>query len=84
MGAVMSYQKTEFETVFQREVGGFYLVLGILKRSATTSPLVYAAALSERELREEKCGYGWSEPDAVADLFRLLRPDMSPLPFPQF
>jgi hypothetical protein len=70
----MSYQKTEFDKVYQCRVGGFNIVLGTLTHPATSDPVIYAAAMTERELRKEDCGYGTTEAEAVADLFRLMRP----------
>lgn len=69
----------EFERVYSTRVGGIPIVVGQIKQDERLVPVIFAAALSERELRREKCGYGTSEEDAVADLFRYMRPGVNPL-----
>lgn len=55
-------------------VGNIPVVFGRIVSDSRIGPRpIYAAALSERDLRNEACGYGASEAEAVADLFRFLR-----------
>ena len=55
-------------------IGGIPVVIGQLARDGSGCPVIFAAALSESDLRRESCGYGTTESGAVADLLRLMRP----------
>lgn len=68
--------KIEFWQTYSITVGGLSLAVGaILKEGqGNTTPYLYAAALSYKDLEREQCGYGETEAGAVADLFRLMRP----------
>jgi hypothetical protein len=55
-------------------IGSIPVVIGKLTPEYANSPVVFAAALSEDDLRRESCGYGTTESEAAADLFRLMRP----------
>jgi hypothetical protein len=39
----------------------------------SAGPVIYGAATSEPRLDSEICGYGTSQAEAVADLFRMMR-----------
>jgi hypothetical protein len=64
--------QVEFDRIYQFHVGGFLVVFGRLTREEASAPTVYAAALSERDLRREKCGYGPNEAAAAAALFQRM------------
>ena len=66
--------KIEFGDIRPWRTGGIPLVVAKLAREYPNSPVVFAAALSEGDMRRERCGYGTTESEAVADLFRLMRP----------
>jgi len=71
----------ECDRVYSFRVGGIPVTFGRAATEEASAPVVYAAALSERDLRNGACGYGASEAEAAADLFRLLRPDTPAVPF---
>ena len=68
-----AFQRIEFDRVYGFTVGGIPVTFGRTARKAASDPVIYAAALSERDLRRESCGYGATEAEAAADLFRLMR-----------
>jgi hypothetical protein len=68
-----AFNKIEFTRVYGLLVGSIPVVCGEIKRDAETSPRIFAAALSERELRNESCGYGVTEAAAVVSLFEYMR-----------
>lgn len=70
--------KIEFSRVYSFRIGSIPVVFGHIKSDEVDGPEFFAAALSERELRRESGGYGASEAEAAADLFRLMRP--GPIP----
>lgn len=59
--------------MYQFDVGGERVLFGMLAKPETSAPQVYAAARSELELKTYTCGFGASEAEAAADLFRLIR-----------
>jgi hypothetical protein len=65
--------KIEFDRVYSFRVGSIPVMFGRIATDETSAPVIFAAALSEKDLRNESCGYGTSEADAAADLFRLMR-----------
>jgi hypothetical protein len=66
------YGQFEFDRVYQFRVGGFRLVFGRLTKGEESAPTVYAAALSEDDLRNERCGFGPSEAAAASTLFQRI------------
>jgi hypothetical protein len=72
-------QDIEYEAAFSRttRIGGIPVVIGRATRGAGSGPVIFGAALSEADLRAEKCGYGATEAEAAADLFRSMRADLS-------
>lgn len=72
-----TFNKIEFDRVYGYQVGSIHVTFGRVSQPEVSGPVVYAAALSERDLRHESCGYGATEAEAVADLFRLMRPSSS-------
>lgn len=68
-----AFRRIEFDRVYTYHVGGIPVVLGRVAQKETSGPVIYAAALSEADMRRESCGYGATEAEAVADLFRLMR-----------
>ncbi len=67
------FRRIEFDRVYGYTVGSIPVVFGRVSQQETSGPVIFAAALSERDLRRESCGYGATEAEAVADLFRLMR-----------
>lgn len=67
--------KIEFWQTYHIQVGGLDIFVGaILKEGeGNLPPYLFAAALSARDLEREQCGYGGTEKEAVADLFRFMR-----------
>lgn len=65
------------------EVGGEDVVIGILSQGRRDGddledvPQVYAAGCSVQDLERSRCGFGASAAGAVADLMRMLRPDLA-------
>ena len=77
-----SYDKIEYTKIYSYKVGGIQVIFGRMKQeggSEQNGPAVFGAALSERDLDHESCGYGATEAEAAADLFRLMRPGPDPL-----
>jgi hypothetical protein len=68
-----AFRRIEFDRVYSFTVGSIPVVFGRVSQQETSGPVIYAAALSERDLRHESCGYGATEAEAAADLFRLMR-----------
>jgi len=68
-----AFNKIEFDRVYGFRVGSIPVIFGRVRQDETDGPVVYAAALSERDLRHESCGYGATEAEAMADLFRVMR-----------
>lgn len=73
------YAKIEYSEIVKFEMGMIPVVVGRIvgfyheeDGGVSSGPIVYGAALSERDLRNEQCGYGTSQSEAVADLFRLM------------
>lgn len=66
-------RRIEFDQVYSHQVGGIPVTFGRIGRPRDESPVIYAAALSEADMRRESCGYGATEAEAAADLFRLMR-----------
>lgn len=62
----------EFDDMWNRTVGGLPLVVGKVKQGGNDL-VVYGAAPTEHDLRRERCGYGTTEAEAVADLFKMMR-----------
>lgn len=69
-------KKLEWDAVYTFRIGGVPVVFGRTTQDGKSGPVMYGAALSRRELHQEKCGYGASEAEAAADLFRMSRPDL--------
>jgi hypothetical protein len=68
----------EYGKIYEFKVGGIPVTFGRMKQEGgfeQNGPAVFGAALSESELRSERCGYGATEAAAAADLFRLMRPE---------
>jgi hypothetical protein len=63
----------EFDKIYSFNVGSELVRFGRLKKPETSGPQVYAAALDEYGLRHAQAGFGASEAEAAADLFRYLR-----------
>ena len=73
----MSIQNVEFDNTVTREVGGFHVLLGHVSLSIDDEVFqgdVFGAALDGEDLARNNCGFGSTEAEAVADLFRLIRP----------
>jgi hypothetical protein len=68
----LSYAKIGYDRVYGFQVGGIQVIIGRTRQDEKSGPVVYGAALSENDLRRKSCGYGASESEAVADLFRLM------------
>jgi hypothetical protein len=71
-------EQIEFDRVYQFDVGGVHVVFGRTVKDGTSGPVIYGAALSERDLRQEAGGYGATEAEAAADLFRKMAPPPMP------
>jgi hypothetical protein len=70
----MSVQLVQFDETYSRTVGGVSMLLGqIFTPNHVVTP-IYGAALSGDYLAANQCGFGASEAEAIADLFRLMRP----------
>jgi hypothetical protein len=67
-------EKIEFDRTYTFRVGGLNVVFGRTIKDGFSGPVIYGAALSERDLRHESCGYGATEAEAAADLFRKMAP----------
>jgi len=67
------FNKITFDRIYTFRVGSIPVVFGLITSSERSGPSVFAAALSERDLRHESCGYGVTEAEAAADLFRFMR-----------
>ena len=65
--------KIEFDRVYGFRVGSIPVTFGRIRQDEKNGPVIFAAALSERDLRNEAAGYGTTEAEAAADLFRLMR-----------
>lgn len=66
--------KLKWHRVYQFHVGGVPLVFGSTEGGGTTGPVIYSAAFNEKELRGEmQAGFGATEAEAAADLFRSVR-----------
>lgn len=65
----------EYDRVYSRHVGKVPIVFGRTANVEAGDPVIFAAAFSERDLRNERCGFGTSEAEASADLFRASRPE---------
>lgn len=63
----------EWSTTYTKTVGGLEVTFGVATQDPLGGPVVYGAALAERDLRKESCGYGVTEAEAAADLFRYMR-----------
>ena len=63
----------KFDTVYAFRIGDELVHFGKLAKPEASAPQVYAAALSEHDLHRYKCGFGATEAEAAADLFRLIR-----------
>lgn len=59
-----------FGKPWKHVIGGIEVTLARPARSESGTPVVYAAALSKDELDQGFCGWGATEAEAVADLFR--------------
>jgi hypothetical protein len=68
-----AFRRIEFDRIYTFRVGGIPVVFGQIAAAEVEGPAIIAAALSEADMRRESCGYGASEAEAVADLFRLMR-----------
>jgi hypothetical protein len=70
----MSVQNVEFDRTWLRKVGGFDVLLGhvSLPDDEEFSVDVFGAALGGEDLARSNCGFGATEAEAVADLFRLM------------
>ena len=77
------FQKIQFWHIYEIKVGGIDVTIGSITREGQVEPPVYlyAAALSEDDLRRESCGYGVTEAAAVASLFEHMRPSSALIPF---
>jgi len=74
------YAKIEYGEIEHFTVGGIPIIVGritgVYKEtdgSESAGPVIYGAALGEHDLHNEVCGYGTTQAEAVADLFRLMR-----------
>jgi hypothetical protein len=63
----------EFDRAYSYDVGGERVLFGRLSKPETSGPRVYAAALDEHGLHHGQAGFGASEAEAAADLFRYMR-----------
>jgi hypothetical protein len=72
----MSTQPAEFDETYLRTVGGIPVLIGRIDLTPghIVAP-IYGAALGGGDLAANKCGFGTSEAEAIADLFRLMRPE---------
>jgi hypothetical protein len=66
-------QDIVFTKEWQVTVGGLRLVVGSIGTQYSEAYL-YAAAFTQRDLQKDRCGYGTTEKEAIADFFRYLRP----------
>ena len=69
-----AFRRIGFDRVYGHHVGGIPVTFGRVGRPRGESPVIYAAAVSEQDMRRGQCGYGTTEAEAAADLFRLMRP----------
>jgi hypothetical protein len=68
-----AFNHIKFDRVYGYIVGSIPVTFGRVSQQETSGPVIYAAALSEADMYRERCGYGTTEAEAVADLFRLMR-----------
>ncbi len=71
----MSTQPAEFDETYSRTVGGIPVLMGQIFTPGHVVTPIYGAALGGDDLAANKCGFGASEAEAIADLFRLMRPE---------
>jgi hypothetical protein len=66
------YTEVQFVYVHKYCVGGVPVMIGRLTQNNKLGPVVYAAALNMFNLNHKQRGWGATQDEAVASLFRLV------------
>jgi hypothetical protein len=65
----------EYDRIYGYHVGGISITFGRARQDEKHGPRFYGAALSEEQLKRGlETGFGATESEAVADMFRHIRP----------